>query len=335
MVPAGGKLAIALSGWTLVLLLQWPASVTAQESRPSSPEQRALAYLAIEVPKWTKEHECYSCHNNGDAARALMAAVRLGDLKDRKPLADTLRFLATPEQWDENGPDGPFKDKKLARIQFAAALVDAHNARVLSSQHALEKAAGSIAELQMPDGSWESDAPGSIGSPATYGRFLATYLARRTLAAGDAVKYRAAIEKTDQWFQRARVVSVLDAAATLWALADSTRPAAVEQRQRCLEIIRAGQSREGGWGGFVTSPSEVFDTALVVLALGAQANQKDLAALIRRGREYLIAAQESDGGWPATTRPSGADSYAQRLSTSGWATQALLATREKLDRSGD
>ncbi|MBI3836452.1 MAG: terpene cyclase/mutase family protein [Planctomycetia bacterium] len=335
MAPRGGKIAIGFSAGALVVLLQWTALVTPQEDRPSTPESRALAYLSIEVPKWTEEHKCYSCHNNGDAARALMAAMRAGDLMDRKPLEDTLRFLATPERWDENGPDGPFKDKKLARIQFAAALVGANSARVLLNREALEKAASSIAELQRSDGSWETDAPGSIGSPVTYGPFLATYLARRTLAASEAAKYRAAIAKSDEWFEHAPVVGVLDGAATLWALAESTGPAAKDQREQCLKLIRTGQSSEGGWGPFVTSPSEVFDTALVVLALNSQVNQEDLTSMLRRGREYLIATQEPDGGWPATTRPSGADSYAQRLSTAGWATQALLATRATTDQSGN
>ena len=37
-----------------------------------------------------------------------------------------------------------------------------------------------------------------------------------------------------------------------------------------------------------------------------------------------MARQEPDGGWVETTRPSGNQSYAQRVSTSGWATLALL-----------
>jgi hypothetical protein len=41
----------------------------------------------------------------------------------------------------------------------------------------------------------------------------------------------------------------------------------------------------------------------------------------------LLARQATDGSWPATTRPPGVESYAQQLSTTGWATLALLATR--------
>jgi hypothetical protein len=48
--------------------------------------------------------------------------------------------------------------------------------------------------------------------------------------------------------------------------------------------------------------------------------------MIQRGRRYLLKMQDDDGLWTETTRPSGAESYAQRLSTSGWATLALLLT---------
>ena len=56
--------------------------------------------------------------------------------------------------------------------------------------------------------------------------------------------------------------------------------------------------------------------------------------MIARGRAFLIARQQADGSWPETTRPSGAESYAQRISTTGWATLALLATRESASPAG-
>jgi hypothetical protein len=95
-----------------------------------------------------------------------------------------------------------------------------------------------------------------------------------------------------------------------------------------LDLIVRGQSDDGGWGPFVNSPSDVFDTALVVLALSIT-TRKEFDDRISRGRKYLIDTQEADGGWPATTRPPGVDSYAQRISTTAWATMALLATRPK------
>src|SRR5437588_8958798 len=115
-------LTIALGGLSL--------SDPADEKSPrggateSNPERRALAYLAQEVPRWSRENKCYSCHNDGDAARALYTAVRLGCSVPPKALRDTSGWLVRPQQWDHNGGESPFSDKKLARIQFAAALAE-------------------------------------------------------------------------------------------------------------------------------------------------------------------------------------------------------------------
>jgi hypothetical protein len=52
-----------------------------------------------------------------------------------------------------------------------------------------------------------------------------------------------------------------------------------------------------------------------------------MAERLKRGRAWLIAQQDEEGGWRETTRPAGAESYAHRISTTGWATLALLRTR--------
>ncbi|MGD9720726.1 MAG: hypothetical protein AB7O59_13635 [Pirellulales bacterium] len=304
-----------------------------------SPEARAIAFLAAEVPKWHAEKHCHSCHNSGDAARALMWAADAGLLPDKSPLAETLEYLSEPATWDADGPDGPFKDRQLARIQFAAALAEAHGAGVLDHRDALAQAAALVAELQSPEGFWDTDMPGTLGSPVTYGRALATALAQRVLRATGDEQYDDAILKAQGWFETTEAKSVLDAAATMLALAPYRNQEAQARREQCLRLIRQGQSPDGGWGPFANSAPEAFDTALVVLALSIESQRpqqgkpdearREVLQQIQRGRAYLVAAQEADGGWPPTTRPPGVDSYAQRLSTTGWATQALLATRGK------
>ena len=92
--------------------------------------------------------------------------------------------------------------------------------------------------------------------------------------------------------------------------------------------MRQGQSDDGGWGPLVQSPPEPFDTALAILALAQGKPLPDVKNMIARGRAFLIAQQRKDGSWMETTRPAGDVSYAQRISTAGWATLALLASRE-------
>src|SRR5262249_52150332 len=162
-------------------LLLISAVVAFPQEKPSTAEERALAFLAREVPRWSPKNKCYSCHNNGDAARALYAAKRLSLLVPDKALTDTTRWLLRPAEWAHNGGEGPFNDKVLSTIQSAASLVAALDAGLVKDRQALEDAAKLVAEHQNKDGYWQIGAEGSLGSPATLGDPLATVLARRTL----------------------------------------------------------------------------------------------------------------------------------------------------------
>lgn len=292
----------------------------------ATPEDRALAYLAREVPAWAADNQCYSCHNNGDAARALYTAVRLGRDVPGRALADTTAWLRTPERWDQNKGDPAVSDKKLARIQFAAALVDAVEAGRVAEHRALTRAAALVAEGQAADGSWPVDSGGAVGSPATYGVTLATALARRTLQKADPAGHREALARAERWLERTPPQTVLDAAGTLLGLEGRTTPEAAAQGHRCREILYRGQSQDGGWGPYVTAAPEPFDTAVALLALQTCADEREVRERIRRGREFLARTQQTDGSWPETTRPAGGESYAQHVSTTGWATLALLLT---------
>ena len=248
------------------------------ESPKLGAETRALAYLVREVPKWSAENRCYSCHNNGDGARALYLARRLGQTVPDKALADTTKWLGKPAGWDHNGGEGPFSDKKLARLQFAATLAAAQQAGLVREREPLLQAADLVAGLQDREGCSSPQAEG-VGSPTTHGAALATALARSTLTQIDARKYQEQIARADAWFRQKKVQTVLDAAGVLLGLgqADDSEPAR-KQRAACLELIRKGENREGGWGPYVTSMSEVFDTSVVLLALRLQPETEEVGA---------------------------------------------------------
>jgi hypothetical protein len=292
----------------------------------ASPEDRALAYLAREVPRWSAEFKCYSCHNNGDGARALYLAVRLGKSVPPRALADTSRFLTRPDDWEKNPDGNAFSEQKQARLQFSATLAAAVEAGQVKDRGPVDRATALLAERQRRDGSWMALEDGTLGGPTTHGNTLATTLARSTLLRLDARKYEQAVTRADAWLRGKEVKSVLDASSVLLALGKADDAAAEAQRRQCLDLLQKGEAKGGGWGPYVNSPPEVFDTALAVLALSGQEQTEEVKARIKRGRAYLIAAQEPDGFWQATTRPSGGESYAQQLSTTGWATMALLAT---------
>jgi hypothetical protein len=297
-----------------------------QQDRPPDAASRAVAFLSVEVPRWKQDFGCYSCHNNGDAVRALVR-VRDEHHEVDRALADTLAFLTRPVDWRENSQGGALDDQALARIQFAGALTDAVAAG-LAPKGPLETAARLLAADQDDDGAWRQDSANSLGSPATYGTALATWSARRTLAAAGLAELEPAIARADAWLRGLDPMVTPDLAAVVLALADADDDLADARRRVARDRLLANQHRSGGWGPYPTVRPEPFDTALAVLALEALPDTPELEVAIARGRSALRDTVLSDGSWEETTRPAGQRSYAQRISTTAWAVLALRAKQE-------
>jgi hypothetical protein len=323
---------------TTAVTLALAAGVVAQVKKDATADPHAAViakgvdYLKIEVPKWKAGHPCYSCHNNGDATRALLVAGAKGyDIG--AALDDTLQFLRQPARWDQNKAPSGFDDKTLARIQFASALAVAERYGKAASTD-LEAAAKLLAADQQADGSWQLDSSQSLGSPATYGTIVATWSARASLIASGMQPDHFTIVQTDKWIRGLTPENVLDASATVLALELSSDVMAENLRRNCLSILRQGQGPAGGWGPYVTAAPQVFDTALAVLALSAldveprlarsAYRPEELKEAIANGKNYIASQQRPDGSWPETTRPANQESYAQRISTTGWALLALF-----------
>src|SRR5256885_1350354 len=108
--------------------------------------QSALHFLNTEVPRWERENHCYSCHNNGDAARALYLAKQRGYDVPRDALATymSMRTLDTADARRFAAPiaraDRWLAATKPANLTDAAALLLARPSRrdclelILSSQ---------------------------------------------------------------------------------------------------------------------------------------------------------------------------------------------------------
>lgn len=284
---------------------------------------KGVLFLRESLSKW----------RSGDAVRALLEAGARGyDLGTS--LDETLNFLKQPATWDRFTAPAGFDDKRLLRLQFASALAVAERHGKAASTD-LEAAAKLLVADQAANGSWELEQSQSLGSPATYGTILATWSARTSLIASGMQPDNFTIVQADRWLRGLTVENVFDASSLLLALDLTGDVMADGLRRTALGIVRSGQAPNGGWGPYATAAPQVFDTALAVLALSAlnvepriarsTYRPEELLEAIAKGKAFIESQQQADGSWPETTRPEGQESYAQRISTTGWALLALLA----------
>ncbi|MEP7362375.1 MAG: prenyltransferase/squalene oxidase repeat-containing protein [Acidobacteriota bacterium] len=266
------------------------------------PEERAVAHLSREVPAWFAENRCYSCHNNGDAARALLLARAHGYGVADGALAGTLEWLRHPERWDSNRGDVRFSDKDLARLQFSVALVAAGGKVPVEA----------LVRMQASDGAWHVAGEEGVSSPVTWGTALATALVRGVIVEANP----AAAKRAEEYLRGLALGSTVDAAAVLLAIPGD---------KAAREYLLGAVTSDGAWGAKPHVPAEAFDTAMAMLAL--QGVEEPPHEVLRRGRAWLVAHQLEGGGWPETTRPSGGTSYAQHVSTTAWALMALLGAQ--------
>ena len=177
------------------------------------------------------------------------------------PLADR------PADWDHNGGDGPFNDKRLARVVFTTSLETAVATRWIEDRSTLVRAAEAGARpgrgwVLAARGRGRDGLAGDLRPPAgdIPGPQFAVLGRQRPVPRRHRARRRLALEPGDSHDRRRLGVPA--------GRRESSAPAGNAPHTGGASTCCArGQSNDGGWGPRTSSPPEPFDTALALLAL--------------------------------------------------------------------
>ena len=113
-----------------------------------------------------------------------------------------------------------------------------------------------------------------------------------------------------------------------------------EKAERLRKDLLDRQNADGGWGGVTGAKSDALATGEMLFVLASSDVAIDAPALVR-ARDWLLAAQEKDGGWPSPM-PGVSDrntaDWSERCNpiyrywANGWAVLGLLETLPGKDK---
>jgi hypothetical protein len=197
---------------------------------------------------------------------------------------------------------------------------------------------------QTADGGWhtlESRRP-----PMTSGKFqtaaLAIYAMKNYAPEAEKLNCEKAIASSVAWLVKAKPVTNQDHAFRLLGLAwGGASEAAIRQEAKSLAAL---QRADGGWSQLPAMASDAYATGEAVFALGSAGWMTLSDPVFRKGVDYLLRTQASDGSWRVKSRaiwlqpyldtgfPYGQDQF---ISTAGtaWATLALTLAAEPARQS--
>ena len=318
--------------WTYSIVIAF--GITTRLSAAVLPEsmseamKQAAAYLKREAEVWPDENGCYSCHNNGDAARVLFGQHDFSSQLQGERWKTMLNWYVQPEKWLSAKTDEVSLSPALYTIQFGKGLLSAETSGLLApTQQQRYEVGRLVADHQNEQGYWPIEPAGTVGSPGTYGNTLGVAFALDILSACSDATFETNIGRANQWLFSQIPSATVDIAGTLLALKHSTNPTKRSIQSRLTEQLIQRQSQSGGWGPYQNRWPEVFDTSIAMIALAELSPdpESSLETPLVKGVEFLLEIQDELGAWPETTRPTGGTSYAQHISTTAWALQALQA----------
>jgi N-acyl-D-amino-acid deacylase len=321
---------------------------------PRGAVEKSLPLLVRGWQTWSERQSCGACHHRlmitrvaalarerGFTASTTLAdnqtqfftrgAVRI-EAQLRKELATEDGLLASTLGIHGDGSSGDALNLN-AMLELGVPRSSALEARALL-----------LARKQLADGSWRNGLP---RVPILSSDFTTTAVAARTIAAfggsTDSEEIKGRVAHARQWLIEKEPVTTDDKASRLlglrWTRADESviRSAA--------DLLEREQHVDGGWSQLTGINSDAYATGMVLVALHWGIGLPVTDQAYRRGVEYLLRTQESDGSWFVHKRAAASNQYFesgfphgkfQFISYAGscWATMALMYAATLQDAVG-
>jgi ankyrin repeat protein len=311
-----------------------PASGGVGDARLSVAQSVAL--LLNSAPPMYEQRRCFTCHHNSMPAEAAALARRKGiaipEHLARKNIDDivaTLRASAAAAiQGRQTLPGGITLTVGYGLMALAA------------EQYPLDPVIAShvhwMLATQMPDGSWLGN--GVNRPPGEFSTVSHTTIAVRGLMlypiADRKPEFDRALQRAAKWLTAASASTTEERAMRLMGLVWTNAPNAAI-RAAVRDVVR-DQDTAGGWSQLPALPPDAYATGLSLVALNEAGTRVD-DRVYRRGVEFLLSTQYSDGAWLVRTRAFPVQPYFesgfpfdrhQWISAAGtaWAAQAIART---------
>lgn len=303
---------------------------TARANSPAHAIGNALPLLEKQSHNFIRIGGCNSCHSQD------LVSVAAAIARDRGIPAP--REISQLPQSMMPSPERIIDLNVVAVAGIAWELFDLGMNKVPETAYT-DAAVRFIRAMQTPAGNWSTNE--TRRPPMASGDFqaaaLSIYAMRHYGRAVDKASTDAAIASAVTWLEAAKPATTQDRAFHLLGLAwGGGAPAAVKSAARALAAM---QRADGGWSQLSGMRSDSYATGQALYALNTAGQMAVSNPVYRKGVDYLLRTQASDGSWHVETRaiwlqpyfesgfPYGRDQFISVAGTA-WAVMALAPAAE-------